>query len=114
MEIGSNNTTLNIDDMVSSLLLEEIGWNNMEGSTHGALIVRDRLVEKGKVNPPIENQNWGVDLRLDLDPQVCRWEDASNVVKSGTTKDIVSWRVSVCFFFTDIFMFLQTLANPTL
>jgi hypothetical protein len=28
--IGSNTTTLSFDDVVSSLLLEEMGWKNME------------------------------------------------------------------------------------
>lgn len=48
MAIGSNNMIFKIDDVVASLLFEEMRWNNMEGLTHGALMVRGRLFEKGK------------------------------------------------------------------
>jgi hypothetical protein len=37
VSIGSNTTTLIFDDVVSSLLLEEMGWNNMEGQSTDAL-----------------------------------------------------------------------------
>ena len=37
--IGSNTTTLNFDEIVSALLLEEMGWRNMEGQTGDALYV---------------------------------------------------------------------------
>lgn len=33
--IGSNNTTLKLDDVATTLLLEEVMQNNMEGSTLG-------------------------------------------------------------------------------
>jgi hypothetical protein len=38
--IGSNSTTLVLENVVASLLLEEILWKNMEGSTKDALMVR--------------------------------------------------------------------------
>ena len=40
MAIGSNNTTLKIDDVVVALLLEEMRKKTMEGSTLEALLVR--------------------------------------------------------------------------
>jgi septation ring formation regulator EzrA len=40
MDIGISTTTLVLEDMVSSLLLEEIIRNNMEGLTKYALVVR--------------------------------------------------------------------------
>lgn len=46
--IRSNNTTLKIDDVVASILLEEMRRKNKEGSTHNALIVRGRPIDKGK------------------------------------------------------------------
>ena len=38
--IGSNTTTLSFDDVVSSLLLEEMRQNNMEGHNTYALFAR--------------------------------------------------------------------------
>ena len=38
--IGSNKTTLNIDDVVVYLPSKEMRWKNMEGSTKDALRVR--------------------------------------------------------------------------
>ena len=43
--IGSNTTTLVLEDVVSSLLLEEMRRNNMEGSTKDSLVVRGRLID---------------------------------------------------------------------
>jgi hypothetical protein len=40
--IGSNTTTLDLEDVVSSLLSEEMRRKNMEGSTKYALVVRCR------------------------------------------------------------------------
>ena len=48
MAIGSNTTTLVLEDMVASLLSEEMRRKNMEGSTKDALVVRGRLVDKDK------------------------------------------------------------------
>jgi hypothetical protein len=48
MAIGSNLTTLTIEDVVSSLLSVEMRWKNMEGSTKDALMVRGRSVDKDK------------------------------------------------------------------
>jgi hypothetical protein len=48
MAIGSNITTLSLEDVVASLLLEEMRRNNMEGSTKYALVVRGRLIDKDK------------------------------------------------------------------
>lgn len=46
--IRRNNTTLKIDDVVASLLSEYMCQNNMEGSTHNALMSRGRSVAKRK------------------------------------------------------------------
>ena len=48
--IGSNNTTLKIDDEVATLLLEEMRRKTTEGSTPETLSVRGRFVniKKGK------------------------------------------------------------------
>ena len=40
--IGSNTTTLNFDDIVSSLLSKEMRWRNMDGRNGDALSVRGR------------------------------------------------------------------------
>ena len=38
--IGNNNATLNINDLATSLLLEEMRQKNMEGLTNNTLMVR--------------------------------------------------------------------------
>jgi hypothetical protein len=38
--IGSNTTNLSFDDVVSSLLSEEMRWKNMEGQSTDALFAR--------------------------------------------------------------------------
>ena len=48
MAIGSNKTTLVLEDMVVSLLSEEMRRKNMEGSTKDALVVRGQSVDKDK------------------------------------------------------------------
>jgi hypothetical protein len=48
MAIGSNSTTLMLEDVVASLLSEEMRWKNMEGSTKDALMVRGRPIDRGK------------------------------------------------------------------
>ena len=48
MAIGSNNTTLKIDDVVASLLFEEMRWKNMEGSTNEALTIRGQSINRRK------------------------------------------------------------------
>jgi hypothetical protein len=48
MAIGSNTTTLVLEDVVSSLLSEEMRRKNMEGSTKDALVVRGRPVDRDK------------------------------------------------------------------
>jgi hypothetical protein len=48
MAIGSNSTTLVLEDVVTSLLLEEMRRKNMEGSTKDALVVRGRSIERDK------------------------------------------------------------------
>lgn len=40
MAIGSNNTTLKLDNVVTTLLSEEMRWKNMEGSTLKELSIR--------------------------------------------------------------------------
>jgi hypothetical protein len=40
MDIGSNETTLTLEDVVTSMLSYEMRWKNMEGSTKDALMVR--------------------------------------------------------------------------
>jgi hypothetical protein len=46
MAIGSNTTTLALEDVVASLLSEEMRRKNMEGSTKDALVVRGRPIDK--------------------------------------------------------------------
>ena len=46
--IGSNATTLNFDDIVSALLLEEMRRRNMEGQNGDALSVRGRSQNRNK------------------------------------------------------------------
>jgi hypothetical protein len=48
MAIGSNTTTLVLEDVVASLLSEEMRRKNMEGSTKDALVVRGRPVDRDK------------------------------------------------------------------
>jgi hypothetical protein len=48
MDIGSNTPTLVIENVVASLLSEEMRRKNMEGSTKDDLVVRGRLVERDK------------------------------------------------------------------
>jgi hypothetical protein len=45
MSIGSNTTTLALEDVVASLLLKEMRRKNMEGLTKYSLVVRGRLVD---------------------------------------------------------------------
>jgi hypothetical protein len=46
--IGSNTTTLSFDDVVSSLLSEEMRWKNMEGQSTYALFARGRSQERNR------------------------------------------------------------------
>jgi hypothetical protein len=46
--IRSNSTTLNLEDMIASLLSKEMRWKAMEGSTEDALMMRGQPIEKGK------------------------------------------------------------------
>jgi hypothetical protein len=48
MAIRSNSTTLMLEDVVSSLISEEMRQKNMKGLTKDALMVRGRLVNRGK------------------------------------------------------------------
>jgi hypothetical protein len=48
MAIGSNTTTLVLEDMVASLLSEEMRRKNMEGSIKYSLVVRGQLIERDK------------------------------------------------------------------
>jgi hypothetical protein len=48
MAIGSNTTTLVLEDMVASLLSKGMRRKNMEGSTKYALVVRGRPVDRDK------------------------------------------------------------------
>jgi hypothetical protein len=48
MAIGSNTTTRALEDVVASLLSEEMRRKNMEGSTKDDMVVRGRLVDKDK------------------------------------------------------------------
>lgn len=48
MAIGSNATTLTLEDVVASLLLEEMRRKNMERLTKDALMVRGRPIDRGK------------------------------------------------------------------
>ena len=42
ISIGSNKTTLNFDDILSTLLSEEMRWRNMKGQNGDALSVQGR------------------------------------------------------------------------
>jgi hypothetical protein len=46
--IGSNTTTLSFDDVVSSLLSEEMRWKNMEGQSTDALFARGRSQDRNR------------------------------------------------------------------
>jgi hypothetical protein len=48
MAIGSNSTTLTLEYVVASLLLEEMRWKNMEGLTKDALMVRGHRLNRDK------------------------------------------------------------------
>ena len=48
MAIRRNNTTLNIDYVVSYLLSEDMRRKSMEESTKDSLIVKGQLVDRGK------------------------------------------------------------------
>jgi hypothetical protein len=48
MFIGSNTTTLALEDVVASLLSEEMRRKNMEGLTKDALVVRGRPIDRDK------------------------------------------------------------------
>jgi hypothetical protein len=48
MAIGSNTTTLALEDVVASLLSKEMRRKNMEGSTKYALVVRGRSIDRDK------------------------------------------------------------------
>ena len=46
--IWSNSTTLALEDVIASLLSEEMRMKNMEGSTKDALVVRGRPIDRAK------------------------------------------------------------------
>jgi hypothetical protein len=46
--IGSNTTTLKFDEVVKSLLSEEMIWKTMEGQSTGALFARGRSQERNR------------------------------------------------------------------
>jgi hypothetical protein len=46
--IGSNTTSLKFDEVVSSLLSEEMRWKNMEGQSTNALFARGRSQERNR------------------------------------------------------------------
>jgi hypothetical protein len=48
MAIGSNTTTLALEDMVSSFLSEKMRRKNMEGLTKYALVVRGQPIDRDK------------------------------------------------------------------
>jgi hypothetical protein len=48
VELGSNTTALNFDEVVSSLLLEEMRRKNMEGQSTYALFARGRSQERNR------------------------------------------------------------------
>jgi hypothetical protein len=48
--IGSNTTSLKFEEVVSSLLSEEIRWKNMEGHRTDALFARGRSQERNRSN----------------------------------------------------------------
>jgi hypothetical protein len=48
MDIGSNTTILVLEDVVASLLSEEMRRKNMEGSTKYDLVVKGQMVDRDK------------------------------------------------------------------
>jgi hypothetical protein len=46
VSIGSNTTTLVLEDVVASLLLEEVRRKNIEGSTKYDLVVKGQLIDR--------------------------------------------------------------------
>jgi len=48
VDIGSNTTTLALEDVVSYLLSKEMRRKNMEGSNKDALVVRGRMIDRDK------------------------------------------------------------------
>jgi hypothetical protein len=88
MAIGSNSTTLVLEDVVASLLSEEMRRKNMEGSTKDALVVRGRPIDrdKGKFSGR-KSKSKGRSKSL-----FSRQEDVGNVVKLGITKGTASRR----------------------
>ena len=48
MTIGGNTSMLVLEDVVASLLSEEMRRKKMEGSTKDALVMRGRLIERDK------------------------------------------------------------------
>eukprot|EP00253_Pinus_taeda_P032556 PITA_32556 len=64
--IGSNATTLQFDEIVSSLLMEEMRWKNMESQNGDALFVRTTSDEGGDVylassNTHVDHEAWLID-----------------------------------------------------
>jgi hypothetical protein len=62
--IGSNTNALNFDDLVSSLLLEEMRRNNMEGQSIDVLFSRGRSQERIVLTSQVGDLSLGVDLNL--------------------------------------------------
>lgn len=57
MAIGSNNTTLKLNNVVATLLSEEMRWKNMEGLTLEALSVRGQSINRKKGKPSSGRSN---------------------------------------------------------
>ena len=64
MAIGSNTTTLSFDDAVSSFLLEEMRWKNMEGHTQMHYLQEDAPRIEIYLSPQVRDLSLRVDLNL--------------------------------------------------
>ena len=64
MSIGSNTTTLSFDDVVSSLLLEEMRWMNVEGQSTFALFARGCSQGNKYLSPQVGDLNIKEDINI--------------------------------------------------
>jgi hypothetical protein len=105
MSIGSNTTALVLEDMVSSLLSEEMRRKNMEGPTKYALVVWGRPIErdtgkffsrksksKGRCKSPVQLKRrcWKCDKDGHYKgiPSRGRWNSVQDLTRSSRLREI--------------------------